>query len=95
MAEHFNNCADMSHWRGNWGFDPDVELQVRNAMPPYLLSIEVVTMDPMKISEAVQLPHDSGPPRTDFPKRVDMYMILRNGDLVYPGSFVDGCLSFG
>ena len=52
-------------------------------MPPYLLGIERATMDPMKISEAVQLLRDGGPSTGDFPKGVDMYMILRNGLILY------------
>lgn len=52
-------------------------------MPPYLLGIERATMNPMKMSEAAQLPHDGSPSTGDCPKGVDMYMILRNSLISY------------
>lgn len=82
LAEHFKSGADMSQWTGNWGFDPEIELQVRNAMPAWLLGQERATVDPMKMSEATQ-PHDQISSMDNFPKGVDLYMILRNGLVSY------------
>jgi hypothetical protein len=82
LAEHFKTGADMSQWTGNWGFDPDIELQVRNAMPAWLLGQERTTVDPMKMSDATQ-PHDQLSSMDNFPKGVDLYMILRNGLVSY------------
>lgn len=46
VAEHFKNGADMMHWTGDWGFEPEVEKLVENAIPPYLIGLERRTMDP-------------------------------------------------
>ncbi|KAE8353363.1 hypothetical protein BDV28DRAFT_109303 [Aspergillus coremiiformis] len=52
LASHFKNGADMTQWQGDWGFDPDVERLVQNAMPPYLIGQEKFTLDPYKPSPA-------------------------------------------
>lgn len=46
LAAHFRNGADMSMWANGWGFEPFVERLVENAIPPYLIGHEKVTMDP-------------------------------------------------
>ncbi|EXJ57354.1 hypothetical protein A1O7_07701 [Cladophialophora yegresii CBS 114405] len=46
LAAHFRNGADMSHWAGDWGFEPYVERLVENAIPPYLIGHERNTMEP-------------------------------------------------
>ncbi|KAJ5359394.1 uncharacterized protein N7496_011807 [Penicillium cataractarum] len=83
LAEHFKTGADMSQWTGNWGFDPEVERQVRNAMPAWVLGQERATMHPMKMSDATQHGDDFISSANEFPKGVDLYMILRNGLISY------------
>ncbi|KAL6244988.1 hypothetical protein RBB50_007763 [Rhinocladiella similis] len=46
LAAHFRNGADMSMWTNGWGFEPYVERLVENAIPPYLIAHEKLTMDP-------------------------------------------------
>ncbi|KAL4938595.1 hypothetical protein BDV06DRAFT_231647 [Aspergillus oleicola] len=50
VAGHFKDGTDMVHWKGDWGFDAEIQRMVKNAMPPYLLSHERHTMDPWKSS---------------------------------------------
>lgn len=86
VAEHFKKGADITQWIGDWGFDPDVELQVENAMPPYLLGIERSTVDPMKSSNVLQVNEEGGAPcsvNPDFPKGMDLYAILHTGLVAY------------
>ncbi|KAB8072804.1 hypothetical protein BDV29DRAFT_176746 [Aspergillus leporis] len=52
LASHFKNGADMTQWQGDWGFEPDVENLVENAMPPYLIGQDKLTLDPFKPSRA-------------------------------------------
>lgn len=82
LAEHFKSGADMSQWIGNWSFDPDIELRVRNAMSAWLLGQEQTTVNSMKMSDATQ-PHEQLSLMDDFPNGVDLYMILRNGLVSY------------
>ncbi|RAH42407.1 uncharacterized protein BO95DRAFT_370815 [Aspergillus brunneoviolaceus CBS 621.78] len=53
VGAHFKNGADMAEWKGDWGFAPEVQRLVENAMPPYLLGHERRTMDPWKSSIAL------------------------------------------
>lgn len=53
VAEHFKNGADMIQWTGDWGFDPEIQCLVENAIPPYLLGHEWNTPDPWKTSNAI------------------------------------------
>ncbi|EHY53478.1 hypothetical protein HRR83_003683 [Exophiala dermatitidis] len=46
LAAHFRNGADMSMWSNGWGFEPYVERLVENALPPYLIGHERMTMEP-------------------------------------------------
>lgn len=46
LAAHFRNGADMKDWANSWGFDPAIERCVENAIPPYLIGHERVTMEP-------------------------------------------------
>ncbi|KAL4947087.1 hypothetical protein BDW69DRAFT_190518 [Aspergillus filifer] len=50
VAAHFKDGADIINWKGDWGFDPEIQRTVKNAMPPYLLGRERHTMDPWKTS---------------------------------------------
>lgn len=46
LAAHFRNGADMSTWANGWGFEPAIERCVENAIPPYLIGHERLTMQP-------------------------------------------------
>ena len=46
LAAHFRNGSDMRDWSGGWGLEPYVERLVENAMPPYLIAQERITLDP-------------------------------------------------
>lgn len=59
VAEHFKNGADMTQWTGDWGFEPEIEKLVENAIPPYLIGLERRTMDPWRISDAVRVDGES------------------------------------
>lgn len=48
----------MNQWKGEWGFEPDVQRLVENAMPPYLIGQERRTMDPWKTSSALRTLED-------------------------------------
>jgi len=55
LAAHFRNGADMSMWANGWGFEPYVERLVENAIPPYLIGHEKMTMEPY-VARAVATP---------------------------------------
>ncbi|KAI9672088.1 MAG: hypothetical protein M1831_001901 [Alyxoria varia] len=40
LAGHFRAGATMAQWNGSWGFDPEVEACVTQAIPPYLIAHE-------------------------------------------------------
>jgi len=46
LAAHFKAGADMSHWTGDWGFQPHVDRLVENAMPPYMIAQDRASMYP-------------------------------------------------
>lgn len=46
LAAHFKAGADMSHWTGDWGFQPHVDRLVENAMPPYMIAQDRASMNP-------------------------------------------------
>lgn len=60
IAMHFKNGADMSQWRGDWGFEPSVQQLVENSMPPYLIHHDRNTLDPWSASTKASL----NPPTT-------------------------------
>ncbi|KAL4862945.1 hypothetical protein BDV12DRAFT_178114 [Aspergillus spectabilis] len=53
VAQHFRDGASMKDWKGPRGLDPSVALAVQNAMPPYLIGIESIGMDPFSASQLV------------------------------------------
>lgn len=55
IAMHFKNGADMSQWKGDWGFEPSVMRLVDNAMPPYLIHQDRHTLDPFSASTKASL----------------------------------------
>lgn len=40
LAGHFNEGSTMDDWRGGHGFEPAIEAQVMNALPPYTLGVQ-------------------------------------------------------
>lgn len=46
ISSHFKAGADMSEWKGDWGFEPHIYKLVDNAIPPYLIGQEKRTMNP-------------------------------------------------
>ncbi|KAI1616116.1 hypothetical protein EDD36DRAFT_378312 [Exophiala viscosa] len=59
LAAHFRNGADMSMWANGWGFEPYVERLVENAIPPYLIGHERMTMEPY-VARAAQTTPSAG-----------------------------------
>ncbi|KAI9043108.1 uncharacterized protein KD926_004611 [Aspergillus affinis] len=78
IANHFKAGADMNQWKGEWGFEPDVQRLVENAMPPYLIGQERRTMDPWKTSTAVRsLEDEQSIFANEAPNALSRYMGLR------------------
>jgi hypothetical protein len=46
LVKHFRDGKRMTDWRGSHGFDPTIEAQIMNAMPPYLIGTESASMVP-------------------------------------------------
>ncbi|KAI9930658.1 hypothetical protein ASPWEDRAFT_39562 [Aspergillus wentii DTO 134E9] len=89
VAEHFKNGADMANWKGGWGFEPEIEQLVENAMPPYLVGLERHTMDPWKSSEVLNLQTQSGIPNafsryTDLHRELVAYIKTSMANGIYP-----------
>lgn len=53
LAAHFKAGADMSHWTGDWGFQPHVDRLVENAMPPYMIAEDRTSMNPFSANAMV------------------------------------------
>ena len=51
LAAHFKAGADMSHWTGDWGFQPHVDRLVENAMPPYMIAQDRASMYPFSAND--------------------------------------------
>jgi hypothetical protein len=84
LAHHFKTGADMKQWKGCWGFDPDVEKLVENAMPPYVVGHERYTMDPWRTTDALGTEGDEALPFiTDVPNALSRYINLRRDIVAY------------
>ncbi|KAI3145663.1 transcriptional regulator family: Homeodomain [Penicillium roqueforti] len=46
LAGHFKHGASMAQWQGDWGFDPQIQARVENAIPPYMIDYEWRSPDP-------------------------------------------------
>ncbi|KAK2933420.1 Zinc finger C2H2-type [Fusarium oxysporum f. sp. vasinfectum] len=44
LTQHFRQGKTMAEWKGDHNFEPSIAAQVRNALPPYLLANEALTM---------------------------------------------------
>ncbi|KAI1965310.1 hypothetical protein LOZ58_001156 [Ophidiomyces ophidiicola] len=72
LAVHFKAGMDMSHWKGDWGFEPCIQNCIENAMPPYLISAERKTMDPwVAQSPSPGVPTSRGTVRANIPVPTD------------------------
>ncbi|KAL3482002.1 hypothetical protein BJX99DRAFT_112795 [Aspergillus californicus] len=78
LATHFKNGADMGQWQGDWGFEPVVQGLVENAMPPYLIGQERISLDPFKQSE-----RNDGAPGLTVPNDANCYDRLRRELLAF------------
>ncbi|KAL4870572.1 hypothetical protein BDV12DRAFT_165837 [Aspergillus spectabilis] len=78
IAEHFKAGTDITQWKGDWGFDPDIAKQVQNAMPPYLLGYERNTMDPWKTTGNKETLLDG-----DIPNALTKYTNLQRDLIAY------------
>jgi len=61
IAKHFRNGSKMMDWKGCRGLDPDVANFVTNAMPPFLIGNEQVSLNPFSASNDSSLGM-GGPP---------------------------------
>ncbi|RAO67863.1 uncharacterized protein BHQ10_003875 [Talaromyces amestolkiae] len=52
IAQHFKNGADMSKWKGDWGFEPYVQRLVENGIPPYLIASERANLNQERVRGA-------------------------------------------
>ena len=46
LAAHFKLGRDMNQWKGTWGFEPHIERVVENAMPPYVIGEDRISVNP-------------------------------------------------
>lgn len=51
LAAHYRKGSTMSDWRGDHDFEPSVAARVTNAVPPYLLGSESVSMIPFSATD--------------------------------------------
>ncbi|VTT84003.1 unnamed protein product [Fusarium fujikuroi] len=51
LAQHFRHGKTMADWKGDHDFEPLIAAQVRNALPPYLLANEALTMVPFSATD--------------------------------------------
>ncbi|KAF5597746.1 uncharacterized protein FSUBG_8396 [Fusarium subglutinans] len=51
LAHHFRRGKTMADWKGDHDFEPSIAAQVRNALPPYLLANEALTMVPFSATD--------------------------------------------
>lgn len=70
LAAHFRNGSEMSQWSGGWGFEPYVDRLVEDAMPPYMIAQERVSMDPF-VAKAHTTPSSLGNSELTFGTSAD------------------------
>jgi hypothetical protein len=51
LTQHFRQGKTMAEWKGDHEFEPSIAAQVRNALPPYLLANEALTMVPFSATD--------------------------------------------
>ncbi|KAJ5458590.1 hypothetical protein N7475_009978 [Penicillium sp. IBT 31633x] len=70
LAGHFKNGASMAQWQGDWGFDPQIQARIENAIPPYLNDYEGRSPDPWTTEHANG---DGTAPRLPVPSDANCY----------------------
>ncbi|KAI8716861.1 hypothetical protein NCS52_00980700 [Fusarium sp. LHS14.1] len=51
LADHFKSGSTMADWKGDWGFDHDVNDMIENAIPPYLIHCEQTSPLPFSVTQ--------------------------------------------
>ncbi|EEU38455.1 uncharacterized protein NECHADRAFT_88613 [Fusarium vanettenii 77-13-4] len=51
LADHFKSESTMADWKGDWGFDHDVNEMIENAIPPYLIHYEQTSPLPFSVTQ--------------------------------------------
>ncbi|EEU38797.1 uncharacterized protein NECHADRAFT_21662, partial [Fusarium vanettenii 77-13-4] len=51
LADHFKSGSTMADWKGDWGFDHDVNEMIENAIPPYLIHCEQTSPLPFSVTQ--------------------------------------------
>ncbi|RMJ13776.1 hypothetical protein CDV36_006564, partial [Fusarium kuroshium] len=51
LADHFKSDSTMADWKGDWGFDHDVNEMIENAIPPYLIHDEQTSPLPFSVTQ--------------------------------------------
>ncbi|KAJ5305126.1 uncharacterized protein N7443_004786 [Penicillium atrosanguineum] len=57
LAAHFKKGLTMRHWHGDHDFEPSIAAQVMNAVPPYLLASESISMVPFSATNSNSKDH--------------------------------------
>jgi hypothetical protein len=57
LAAHFRSGKTMADWKGDHGFDPDINARVSNAFPPYLIAAQAVTLVPFSATNHESIDH--------------------------------------
>ncbi|CAG8889580.1 unnamed protein product [Penicillium nalgiovense] len=70
LAGHFKNGASMAQWQGDWGFDPQIQARVENAIPPYMIDYEWRSPDPWATE---QVKGDGSTLRLPVPTDINCY----------------------
>lgn len=86
IAAHFKNGASMAQWQGDWGFDPFIQAAVENAIPPYLIGQERMTLNPWTTANRAQMPASPSndyQPSLSVPQDANCYSRLQRELVVY------------
>jgi hypothetical protein len=57
VAAHFRSGKTMADWKGDHGFDPDINARVSNAFPPYLIAAQAETLVPFSATNHESIDH--------------------------------------
>lgn len=76
LAKHYRDGAKICDWKGGWGFDPEVEASVANAMPPFLIGAEAKTPAPFRASDSTRCSVRCTPDDITTPRGATCWEIL-------------------
>ncbi|RKU42516.1 hypothetical protein DL546_003708 [Coniochaeta pulveracea] len=82
LAEHFRSGATMRDWKGCRGLEPQVALLVENAMPPYLIGIGAVDLEPFSASKLATKANGIMVPNSEAPRTPFETLTARLGEFV-------------